>query len=231
MCPLFRQTRKRWEQFIQSENQHLVSPEALDLLDKLLRYDHQQRLTAAEAMQHPYFCEYWEHWDVICHSWSQWHAWSPPYRCCCEGTRQHRRNKGHKQLQRYMITREQVRHRINSLIRNNLLQIIHGFVSIYFLVLTTFLQWILPRVLWLVVLFFLQPIRKNLCYLNLWPCRGRKFCLQTNSHTGARRQRGRTHQHGINFPPSKPGNPRCSLPVPDQSDLLLLLPTLPPSCF
>ncbi|XP_042338132.1 casein kinase II subunit alpha'-like [Plectropomus leopardus] len=51
----FRQTRKRWEQFIQSENQHLVSPEALDLLDKLLRYAHQQRLTAAEAMQHPYF--------------------------------------------------------------------------------------------------------------------------------------------------------------------------------
>lgn len=62
---MFRQTRKRWEQFIQSENQHLVSPEALDLLDKLLRYDHQQRLTAAEAMQHPYFCEYWEHWEVI----------------------------------------------------------------------------------------------------------------------------------------------------------------------
>lgn len=56
-----RQTRKRWEQFIQSENQHLVSPEALDLLDKLLRYDHQQRLTAAEAMQHPYFCKEWWH--------------------------------------------------------------------------------------------------------------------------------------------------------------------------
>lgn len=54
---VFRQTRKRWEQFIQSENQHLVSPEALDLLDKLLRYDHQQRLTAAEAMRHQYFCE------------------------------------------------------------------------------------------------------------------------------------------------------------------------------
>uniref|UniRef100_A0AAQ5Y1W7 non-specific serine/threonine protein kinase n=1 Tax=Amphiprion ocellaris TaxID=80972 RepID=A0AAQ5Y1W7_AMPOC len=55
---LGQQTRKRWEQFIQSENQHLVSPEALDLLDKLLRYDHQQRLTAAEAMQHPYFCKH-----------------------------------------------------------------------------------------------------------------------------------------------------------------------------
>lgn len=62
---LFRQTRKRWEQFIQSENQHLVSPEALDLLDKLLRYDHQQRLTAAEAMQHPYFCEYLGSWEPI----------------------------------------------------------------------------------------------------------------------------------------------------------------------
>uniref|UniRef100_A0A3P9LAG6 non-specific serine/threonine protein kinase n=1 Tax=Oryzias latipes TaxID=8090 RepID=A0A3P9LAG6_ORYLA len=51
------QSRKRWEQFVQTENQHLVSPEALDLLDKLLRYDHQQRLTATEAMEHPYFCE------------------------------------------------------------------------------------------------------------------------------------------------------------------------------
>lgn len=40
-----------------SENQHLVSTEALDFLDKLLRYDHQTRLTAREAMEHPYFCE------------------------------------------------------------------------------------------------------------------------------------------------------------------------------
>ena len=54
--PPCRQSRKRWEQFVQTENQHLVSPEALDLLDKLLRYDHQQRLTATEAMEHPYFC-------------------------------------------------------------------------------------------------------------------------------------------------------------------------------
>ncbi|XP_026124011.1 casein kinase 2, alpha prime polypeptide a isoform X1 [Carassius auratus] len=52
---LGQQTRKRWENFVQPENQHLVSPEALDLLDKLLRYDHQQRLTAQEAMEHPYF--------------------------------------------------------------------------------------------------------------------------------------------------------------------------------
>lgn len=53
----YRHSRKRWERFVHSENQHLVSPEALDFLDKLLRYDHQSRLTAREAMEHPYFCE------------------------------------------------------------------------------------------------------------------------------------------------------------------------------
>ncbi len=35
-----------------------MSREALDLLDKLLRYDHRERLSAKEAMDHPYFCEY-----------------------------------------------------------------------------------------------------------------------------------------------------------------------------
>jgi casein kinase II subunit alpha len=32
-----------------------VTPEAIDFLDKLLRYDHADRLTAKEAMDHPYF--------------------------------------------------------------------------------------------------------------------------------------------------------------------------------
>lgn len=54
---MFRHSRKRWERFVHSENQHLVSPESLDFLDKLLRYDHYERLTAREAMDHPYFCE------------------------------------------------------------------------------------------------------------------------------------------------------------------------------
>ncbi|XP_032833373.2 casein kinase II subunit alpha-like [Petromyzon marinus] len=52
---LGRHSRKRWERFVHSENQHLVSPEALDFLDNLLRYDHQARLTAREGMEHPYF--------------------------------------------------------------------------------------------------------------------------------------------------------------------------------
>lgn len=58
-CCVFvsRHSRKRWERFVHSENQHLVSTEALDFLDKLLRYDHQARLTAREAMDHPYFCK------------------------------------------------------------------------------------------------------------------------------------------------------------------------------
>jgi len=52
---LGRHTRKRWERFVHGENQHLVTAEAIDFLDKLLRYDHAERLTAREAMDHPYF--------------------------------------------------------------------------------------------------------------------------------------------------------------------------------
>ncbi|KAK6258631.1 hypothetical protein SCA6_013105 [Theobroma cacao] len=52
-----RHSRKPWSKFINADNQHLVSPEAIDFLDKLLRYDHQDRLTAREAMAHPYFSQ------------------------------------------------------------------------------------------------------------------------------------------------------------------------------
>ncbi|KAI8383040.1 kinase-like domain-containing protein [Blakeslea trispora] len=47
--------RKPWSEFITLENQHYASKEALDLLDHLLRYDHQERFTAKQAMSHPYF--------------------------------------------------------------------------------------------------------------------------------------------------------------------------------
>ncbi|KAL8168356.1 hypothetical protein V2J09_009855 [Rumex salicifolius] len=50
-----RHSRKPWSKFINSDNQHLAVPEAIDFLDKLLRYDHQERPTAKEAMAHPYF--------------------------------------------------------------------------------------------------------------------------------------------------------------------------------
>eukprot|EP01087_Luapelamoeba_hula_P004025 TRINITY_DN1398_c0_g1_i1.p1 TRINITY_DN1398_c0_g1~~TRINITY_DN1398_c0_g1_i1.p1 ORF type:complete len:348 (-),score=62.86 TRINITY_DN1398_c0_g1_i1:67-1110(-) len=45
---------KPWPTFANNKNKHLATPEALDFLDKLLRYDHQERLTAREAMAHPY---------------------------------------------------------------------------------------------------------------------------------------------------------------------------------
>jgi casein kinase II subunit alpha len=41
--------------FTLPDNQRYISNEAIDFLDKLLRYDHQERLTAKEAQQHPYF--------------------------------------------------------------------------------------------------------------------------------------------------------------------------------
>lgn len=46
---------KPWKRFINSENKHIAVPLAIDFLDKILRYDHQERLTAREAMNHPYF--------------------------------------------------------------------------------------------------------------------------------------------------------------------------------
>jgi len=46
--------RKPWTRFVTPENEHVAVPDALDFLDRLLRYDHQERLTAQEAMAHPY---------------------------------------------------------------------------------------------------------------------------------------------------------------------------------
>ncbi|GAA5897019.1 casein kinase II subunit alpha/alpha' [Sporobolomyces salmoneus] len=49
-CP-----RKPWKKFINAENQKYISDEAIDLVDKLLQYDHVARPTAREAMEQPYF--------------------------------------------------------------------------------------------------------------------------------------------------------------------------------
>ncbi|KAI8893279.1 kinase-like domain-containing protein [Globomyces pollinis-pini] len=47
--------RKPWTKFVTPENERYISNEALDFLDKLLKFDHQERLTPREAMRHPYF--------------------------------------------------------------------------------------------------------------------------------------------------------------------------------
>jgi len=48
-------SKKSWETFITDQNKHLTNTVSLDFIDKLLRYDGYERLTAQEAMNHPYF--------------------------------------------------------------------------------------------------------------------------------------------------------------------------------
>ena len=48
-------SKKPLRRFVSSDNKHLAVPEAIDFLSQLLRYDHQERPTAREAMAHPYF--------------------------------------------------------------------------------------------------------------------------------------------------------------------------------
>lgn len=51
-----RHTHKPWKKFVTEENKNLAdAPDAIDLVDKLLRYDPAERLTARQAMEHPYF--------------------------------------------------------------------------------------------------------------------------------------------------------------------------------
>lgn len=46
---------KKWKSFVKITNEDLSSDEAFDLLDKCLQYDHMDRITAEEALLHPYF--------------------------------------------------------------------------------------------------------------------------------------------------------------------------------
>ena len=46
--------KKPFKDFVKKENADLATPDAIDFLEKLLVYDHQKRMTAKEAMEHPY---------------------------------------------------------------------------------------------------------------------------------------------------------------------------------
>jgi casein kinase II subunit alpha len=46
---------KPWTSFVNDETRAFATPEALDLIDACIRYDHMERITAAEALEHPYF--------------------------------------------------------------------------------------------------------------------------------------------------------------------------------
>jgi len=52
---LGRHLQRPWSVFITPENAHLCTPDAIALLDNLLRYDPLDRITAKEAMDHMYF--------------------------------------------------------------------------------------------------------------------------------------------------------------------------------
>ncbi|ODV87346.1 hypothetical protein CANARDRAFT_26749 [[Candida] arabinofermentans NRRL YB-2248] len=48
--------KKPWKNFINESNKRLSDdPVTIDLIDSLLKYDHSERLTAKEAMAHPFF--------------------------------------------------------------------------------------------------------------------------------------------------------------------------------
>jgi casein kinase II subunit alpha len=59
---LGRHSKKPWNKFVTPENEHLVTNDALDLLSRMLVYDHAERITPKDAMLHPYFAPVVEYW-------------------------------------------------------------------------------------------------------------------------------------------------------------------------
>lgn len=54
---LGKHAKKPWKSFINSTNQYLCNDSALDLLSKMLVYDHSTRISAHDALKHPFFTE------------------------------------------------------------------------------------------------------------------------------------------------------------------------------
>jgi hypothetical protein len=63
VCCFHRHSKKRWERFKHAENEHLVSPEALDLLDRLLRYDIQVLCFSYISFSYSHSKKKWERFE------------------------------------------------------------------------------------------------------------------------------------------------------------------------
>jgi casein kinase II subunit alpha len=47
--------RKQWGYWVNPGNEHIATPDALDLLDHMLKVDHAARISASDALRHPFF--------------------------------------------------------------------------------------------------------------------------------------------------------------------------------
>jgi len=52
---LYSYKKKAFEKLVNSSNEELVDDRVYDLLTKMLKIDHLERVTASEALLHPYF--------------------------------------------------------------------------------------------------------------------------------------------------------------------------------
>lgn len=48
-------SRKNWQRFVNTENEYLITEVATSFLESMLKYDHTKRISAKEALEHPYF--------------------------------------------------------------------------------------------------------------------------------------------------------------------------------
>jgi len=51
---LGKHTEKAWDSFKNNKNEHLYSEEAVDLISRMLQYDHTKRISAKDALNHPF---------------------------------------------------------------------------------------------------------------------------------------------------------------------------------
>ncbi len=52
-----RHSKKPWKKFKTPQNEPYATNEAIDLIAQMLYIDHSKRITAKEALTHPYFAE------------------------------------------------------------------------------------------------------------------------------------------------------------------------------